>query len=30
MGISVDWSNLALWGLVGTWVLVVGTLILMW
>lgn len=30
MGISVDWSNLALWGLIGTWVLVVGTLILMW
>ncbi len=30
MGISVDWSNLALWGLIGTWALVVGTLVLMW
>lgn len=30
MGGSVDWTNLALWGLIGTWALVVGTLILMW
>jgi hypothetical protein len=30
MAFSIDWSNLALWGLLGTWVLVVGTLILMW
>jgi hypothetical protein len=30
MGFSIDWSNIALWGLVGTWVLVVGTLLLMW
>jgi hypothetical protein len=25
----IDWSNIAIWSLVGTWVLVVGTLLLM-
>lgn len=30
MGLSIDWYNLAVWGLIGTWALVVGTLILMW
>jgi len=25
----VDWFNIAIWSLVGTWVLVVGTLLLM-
>jgi len=27
---DIDWSNIAVWSLVGTWVLVVGTLILMY
>lgn len=26
----VDWTNVALWSLVGTWILVVGTLVLMY
>jgi hypothetical protein len=26
----VDWFNVALWSLIGTWILVVGTLFLMW
>jgi len=26
----VDWSNIAIWSLIGTWVLVVGTLVLMY
>ncbi len=30
MGLSDDLTNLAIWGLVGTWLLVIGTLILMW
>ncbi len=27
---SIDWFNIAVWSLVGTWILVVGTLVLMW
>jgi hypothetical protein len=26
----VDWFNIAVWSLIGTWILVVGTLFLMW
>jgi len=26
----VDWSNIAVWSLIGTWVLVIGTLLLMY